>query len=112
MCLTLDLGMNFASLAEVIPMARGKLRARLKSYASEGEPTVTEYKRRLMACSECDTLHERFYVRVERDDARFYETVFRCGTCRTLLIEPSKAIADHRCSGCGEYSLEDQSPKS
>ena len=61
---------------------------------------------RLYACPKCNTLHGRFYVRLEYDDCAVYEFNFRCGKCRTPLVEASEdAIESYACKKCGKQSL-------
>lgn len=106
---TLGVGMMYWSLDAVIPFTRGKARRTLQDIADHHQVVDANYSHRMLACPKCDTLHERFYVRVDYDVDKHYETVFRCGKCRTLLVEPAKPISGYRCSSCGSYSLDDGS---
>ena len=103
----LGVGMMDWSLEAVIPRTKGSVRLKLQDIVATHQITDCDYKHRMLACPRCDTLHNRFYVRVEYGEGRLYETVFRCGKCRRLLIEPHKPISDYRCSNCGSYSLDD-----
>lgn len=110
--LKLGVGMMYWPLQAVIRYTRGTARRRLQAIVDNHEVISSEYGHRLFACPRCDTLHERFYIRVDYEErGRFgnstYETEFRCGRCRATLVEPGKPVSGYRCSGCGSYSLEE-----
>jgi len=67
-----------------------------------------EFGRCLFVCLKCDTLHSRFYIKIERDFSTVYETRFRCGKCRSSLIEVGDDldITKYRCKHCGKQTLE------
>ena len=109
--LPLRAGMMYWPLESVIRYTRGKARHTLQDILAQHRIVSAEYGNRLFACPACDTLHERFYVRVDYEEARrhkqhTFETSFLCGACRTPLVEPVKAIDTYRCASCGSYSLD------
>jgi DNA-directed RNA polymerase subunit RPC12/RpoP len=111
--LKLGVGMMYWPLEAVIRHTRGNVRRRLQEIVENFDVVSSQYGHRLFACPACDTLHGRFYVRVDYENRKFrsetFETEFLCGKCRTPLIEPTKPVSAYRCSECGSYGLENRS---
>ena len=110
--LKLRAGMSYLPLEDVLRYARGNARRTLQDIVANHRVVSAEHSHRLFACTRCDTLHKRFYVRVDYDAGKMYggevfETTFRCGKCRTPLAEPGKPLNEYRCSQCGHYALDD-----
>jgi len=108
--LDLSAGMTYSPLEEVIHWTRGNARRKLQEIVAHDRVISAEYGHRLLACPHCDTLQERFYVRVDYEGGsprryRAYETTFACSKCRRPLIEPGKPISQYRCFECGSYAL-------
>ena len=106
--------MMYWPLRDVVRYTRGNARRTLQDIVENHRVDSAEYGPRLLACPRCDTLHERFYVRVDYDEGKLYqgklfETEFRCGRCQTPLIDPQKPITRYRCSECGDYALMEES---
>ncbi len=105
--------MMYWPLEAVIRHTRGHARRTLQEIVDNHQIVSSQYGHRIFACPRCDTLHQRFYVRVDYDESKqyhtqCYETMFRCGKCRTPLTERDKPIHGYRCAECGSYALKDE----
>lgn len=101
---TTGVGFMYSSLEEVIPFTNGN---KLQDIVSNHTVTNADYEHRVLACPNCNTLHERFYVRVIYDEGNVFETAFRCGKCRAGLVELDKPVEEYSCGKCGSRSLEE-----
>ena len=111
--LKLGAGMSYLPLEEVVHYTRGNTRRALQEIVANHRIVSAEHSHRLFACTRCDTLHQRFYVRVDYEGGKMFggevfETTFRCGKCRAPLAEPDKPLKEYRCSQCGHYALDDR----
>ena len=100
-------GMMDWSLEQALPKMRGKARRIVKEILANLDPHDADYGHRLLACPTCETLHNRYYLKVSWGDGKEYETLFHCGTCRTPFVEVNKPISEYRCRKCGSYALEE-----
>jgi hypothetical protein len=104
---TTGIGFCHSSLDKAIRCTSGNVKKRLQVIVSNHSITDADYEHRVLGCSNCNTLHERFWVRVKYDGDKIYETRFRCGKCRTGLVDMDKSIEEYCCSNCGGQSLEE-----
>lgn len=103
---TSGIGFMYSSLEKVIRFTSGNTRTKLQDIVSNHTVTEADYEHRMLACPSCNTLHERFYVRVAYDEGDVIETSFRCGKCRAGLVEMTKHVGEYSCGKCGGQSLE------
>ena len=103
----IGVGMMYATLGDVLPCMKGKSKRVAKGIVTDVLPHEAEYEHQLLTCSKCDTLHSRFYLKVIYDEDKEYETIFRCGKCRTPLSKLTKPISEHSCKKCGSHPLEE-----
>ena len=82
----------YSSLEKIIRFTNGNIKIKLQDIVSNHSVTEADYEHRVLACPACNTLHERFYVRVAYDEDKIFETSFRCGKCRTRLVKLNKLI--------------------
>jgi len=102
----LGIGMEYHSLPNVISCVQGGARKKVVDIMQNHNVLDGEFEHRLYACPKCNTLHGRFYVRLEYDDGNVYEIPFRCGECRTLLVDADEdAVESYACKECGKQSL-------
>ena len=100
-------GFMYSSLENVIRFTSSTTRTKLQDIVSNHTVINSDYEHRVLACPNCNTLHERFYVRVIYDEGEVFETIFRCGKCRAGLVEMNKLVGKYSCSKCGNQSLEE-----
>lgn len=105
---TLGVGMAYFPLERVLHSVvpkrhREKVLELLKIAGDDG----AEYSHTLFRCPKCETLNQRFYIRLSRGNETLFETKFRCGKCRSALMPISdEDVPNCRCSSCGSKSLE------
>ena len=104
---TTGVGFMYSSLEKVIRFTSSNIRTKLQDIVSSHSITNANYEHRVLACPNCNTLHERFYVRVQYDEGDVFETAFRCGKCRAGLVELDKPVEEYSCGKCGSRSLEE-----
>ena len=104
---TTGVGFMYSSLDQVIRFTSGNIKTKLQDIVSNHTISNSEYEHRVLVCPSCNTLHGRFYVRVDYDTGKVFETSFKCGKCRTGLVEMNKSIGEYRCEKCGDKSLEE-----
>ena len=100
-------GFSYSCLEEVISCTTGNTRTKLQDIVSHHSITESDYEHRVLACPGCNTLHERFYVRVAYDEDELFETKFKCGKCRAGLVAVDKPVEEYSCGKCGSQSLEE-----
>ncbi|MBF0383451.1 MAG: hypothetical protein HQL69_20720 [Magnetococcales bacterium] len=104
----LGIGFQHSSLEAALPSVRGKAKRRLETLINEHPHHFlfkSEYEHALFGCNNCNTLHERFYVKVEYGDGEYFETKFKCGICRKRLIKTYQPIDHYTCKKCGNKTL-------
>ena len=102
----LGIGMMYSSLNAVLDLVvPKKKRDHIREILESCELPETEYEYKLYACPECNTLHERFYISICERGNTVYESKFRCGKCRSKLIEAKKDVSQYNCAHCGAKSL-------
>ena len=89
-------------------MVKGKARQTIADILSAQEIHNAEYEHALFSCPSCNTLHSRFYVKVEYGDHEVFETKFRCGQCREALVKADQSIDHYNCKACGSKALEQE----
>ena len=103
----LGIGMAYSSLEAVIDAeVHWRQRAKIREILKTAEPDTEDYERRLYACPKCETLYSRFYISLRRNNARLYESMFRCPKCRVSLVPAEEDISLYRCQNCGKQTLE------
>ena len=107
----LGVGMSYSSLGEVILLKKGNAQKSLNEITNNHVVNNSDYEHALFACPNCKTLHERFWVRVEYDGDKVFETSFRCGKCRKGLVRATQPIESYNCSRCGRQALEESPGK-
>jgi len=102
----LGVGMMYHSLPNVISCVQGGARKKVVDIMQNHNVLDGEFEHRLYACPKCNTLHGRFYVRLEYDYRDVYEIPFRCEKCRTLLEDADEDdIQNYACKECDKQSL-------
>ena len=71
-------------------------------------PEELDYGARLYCCPKCEVLHERYCVGLEKNGVVLFETQFRCGRCRTVLVPTELDASEFRCWYCNEKALEER----
>ena len=100
-------GMMDWSLEQVLPNLRGKARRIAKELVKKNPLHDADYGHRMLACPKCETLHNRYYLKVSWGEGEEYETLFHCGKCRTPFAEVTMPLTKYRCRKCGSHSLEE-----
>ena len=100
-------GMSYGYLEHVIPLITGKAKQTITDINNIFDIDSSDYEHKIFACPSCNTLHNRFYVKVEYGDGKVFETIFRCGKCRTNLIDAKHSIDYYNCKRCGMKALEE-----
>jgi hypothetical protein len=61
--------------------------------------TKSEYYHGLFRCLSCNQFHGRFYVKIEYDDNKIYETKLNCKKCKTELepVEDEENVKNYPC---------------
>ena len=103
----LGVGMSYSSLEEVKTLTRGDARKLLNEITNDHIVNKSDYEHLLLTCPRCNTLHSRFWVRVEYDDDKVFETSFRCGKCKNELVRATLPIEKYNCNHCGKQALEE-----
>jgi len=98
-------GMNYYSLERFIPFLRGNARKTLCNIIEQHTIHAYAGEHKLYVCTKCNTLHNRFYLTVEYDKGKVFETSYKCSECRTPLILASEPIESHACRKCGKKAL-------
>ena len=83
----LGVGMMYSSLENVIKCVDRWRRAAVLEIIQNHEMGKCDYEHKLYGCANCKRLYERFYVKIDFDGGEVYETGFRCGNCRSNLVE-------------------------
>lgn len=105
---TLDIGFAYSSLENVIDRVHPKRRPKVIEVLKSHDVEACDYAHALYRCGNCAGLYGRFYVRIEYDGGKVYESVFKCPRCRAILerlpddVEPPPL----RCPSCGRRNLE------
>ena len=68
-------GFAYSSLENVIDLVHHKRRPIIQDILDNHEVGGTQYEHALFACKKCGELYGRFYVRIEYDDGKVYESV-------------------------------------
>lgn len=101
------IGFMYSSLEKVIRFTSSNTRTKLQDIVSNHSISESDHEHRVLACPSCNTLHERFWLRVSYDEDKVFETSFRCGKCRAGLVEMNKPVGEYSCGKCGNQSLEE-----
>ena len=99
-------GMLYGQLENVMPFITGKAMHTITDINNIFDIDSSDYEHKVLACPSCNTLHNRFYVKVEYGDGKVFETAFRCGKCRASLINAKHSIEHYNCKKCGMKTLE------
>ena len=109
---TLGVGMLYSSLEKVIHLvpyrSREKVLDILRNHkVNKGEFRNPLYDHRLFRCLSCNQLHGRFYVKIEYDDNKVYETKFNCSKCKKELkaVENEEDVKNYPCPKCDKTDL-------
>ena len=102
------IGALYSSLNVVLDnnILRKQKKAKVRKILREFNPDSVDYEHNLYTCPKCETLHERFYINLSRNNKTLFETEFRCGICRSKLMPANKSISSYRCGECGQHDLE------
>ena len=109
----LGVGMAYYCLDNVLNCLPPRNREKVRKILAKCEMGRTEYEHRLYTCPACFTLHDKFFVRIEYDAGKVFETSFRCGRCRRQL-RPANGndsgkiyLGPFLCKSCGQRALEE-----
>jgi hypothetical protein len=103
----LGIGMYYSYLDEILDaVIQGKQRNKIRSILNSSEHDNIDYGHRLYTCPRCDTLHNRFYIHIQKGDQTVYRSHFRCGKCRSVLVDWDKRVTAYRCRHCGQQTAE------
>ena len=97
----LGIGMMYFSLINVVEIAVSYgQRSRIYELLEYDGKVKTKYEHRLFECSNCNTLHGRFYVKIFHDGQEVYESNFKCGKCWSKLVPAENEIESYNCRYC------------
>ncbi|MBF0383452.1 MAG: hypothetical protein HQL69_20725 [Magnetococcales bacterium] len=100
------IGHMHTSLEEVMPRMPAKAKRILTEVINNQGCTELEHDNNLFGCQRCNTLHIRFYVRVEYDNGDVVETKHWCSKCKKRLVLSDRPINLYNCKKCGSQTLE------
>jgi DNA-directed RNA polymerase subunit RPC12/RpoP len=102
----LGVGMLYSSLEAVLDRAvHWRRRSAIREILDTYSPVETDYGHRLYACPKCETLHERFYVSIRKDETCLYDSQFKCSRCKSALVPTDKDASAFRCRKCHQRTL-------
>lgn len=110
----LGIGMMYSSLENVIDLVHYTRRKRILDILQNHKVLKHEdiwdnplYEHRLYRCIDCNQLYERFYVKIEYNDNKIYETKFKCSKCKNELkaVENEENVKKYPCPECGKKEL-------
>ena len=110
----LGIGMMYSSLENVIDLVHYARRKKILDILQNHEVNKHEgiwgnpfYEHRLYRCIDCNQLYGRFYVKIEYNDNKSYETKFKCSKCKTKLkaVENERNVIKYPCPLCGRKEL-------
>lgn len=103
----LGLGMMYSSLENVIDCLDHWRRAEVLEILQNHKVEKREYEHKLYGCANCAGLYERFYVKIDYDSGKVYETDFKCGKCKSGLveIEDISEVSNRPCPRCNQKNL-------
>jgi DNA-directed RNA polymerase subunit RPC12/RpoP len=103
----LGIGMMYSSLEAVLDLVvPRKRREKIREILRTADPGSTEYSHRLYACPQCNALHQRFHIKICKENRAVYEPRFRCGTCWSSLVPAGDDVSQYCCRFCGSKALE------
>ena len=114
----LGIGMLYSSLEEVIDLVHYRRRKKILDILRNHKVIKDEYRwdnpfyeHRLYRCFNCNRLYGKFYVKIEYDDNKVYETKFKCSKCKNELkaVEDEKNVKKYPCPECNkkEFSIQE-----
>jgi predicted RNA-binding Zn-ribbon protein involved in translation (DUF1610 family) len=58
----------------------------------------------LLRCVSCNQFHGRYYVKIEYDDNKVYETKLKCSNCKNELkvVEDEEDVKKYPCPECNK----------
>lgn len=103
----LGIGELYSSLENVINCIHYRRRPEVLDILQNHKVDQCYYEHKLYGCSNCAGLYERFYVKINYDDGKVYETDFMCGKCKTALVEVKDIgeVNNRPCPECSQQTL-------
>ena len=103
----LGVGMMYSSLENVVDCVDRWRRAEVLEILQNHKVEKCDYEHKLYGCAKCAGLYERFYVKIDYSDGKFYETDFICGKCKSRLVEVEdiSAVNNRPCPKCSQKNL-------
>ena len=103
----LGLGMMYSSLENVIDCVDHWRRAEVLKILQNYQVEKRSYEHKLYGCTNCAGLYARFYVKIDYDGGEVYETDFKCGKCKSGLVEVEdvNTVSDRPCPRCNQKTL-------
>ena len=104
----LGVGMMYSSLENVIDCVDHLRRAEVLEMLQNHKVEKSDYEHKLYGCKNCAGLYAKFYVKIDYDDGKVYETDFKCGKCKSSLveIEDINAVGNRPCPSCNQKTLQ------
>ena len=103
----LGVGMMYSSLENVIDCLDQWRRAEVLEILQKHKVEKCDYEHKLYGCSNCAGLYEKFYVKIDYDAGKGYETDFICGKCKSDLVELEdiREVHNRTCPKCNQMTL-------
>ncbi len=101
----LGVGMMYSSLKNVTGRIHSINRRKINEFSRNGAIIREQFEHRLYFCKKCLIPHSRFWIRLEREDGKVFETVFKCPQCRSRMIPGDLDFTKYACSLCGMKTL-------
>ena len=103
----LGLGMMYSSLENVIDCVDHWRRAEVLEILQNHKVEKRAYEHKLYGCTNCAGLYARFYVKIDYDGGKVFETDFICVKCKSGLaeIEDISVVSNRPCPYCNQKSL-------
>jgi hypothetical protein len=103
----LGLGMMYSSLENVIDCVDHWRRAEVLEILQNHKVEKRSYEHKLYGCMNCAGLYAKFYVKIDYNGGKVYETDFMCGKCKSGLVEIKdvREVENRPCPKCKQKTL-------
>ncbi len=102
---TFGVGMSFGSLMNIIESFPVGVQNKILDLQSKYIFEETDYSYELFECSHCDTAHTRLNLKIQYDNGKINEPIYRCYECKRKLRLTTRELETFKCRKCGSYSL-------
>ena len=103
----LGIGELYSSLENVIDCIHYRRRPEILDILQNHKVDQCGDEHKLYGCTNCAGLYERFYVKIDYDGGKIYETDFKCGKCKNKLVEIEDIgeVKSRPCPKCSQKTL-------